>query len=179
MVMITDFTYRTGSEKDLAALKELGLASFGQFRPVLAPEHWQTLAAGLQDEDRLRALIARSTVFVCEGKGQVVGAAYFVPSGHPEGVFEAGWCTIRRVGVHPSCQGRGIARQLTQLCIRQARATGETFLTLHTSEMMDAARHLYESLGFTRVREIEPIFGKRYWLYALDLAAPAQKTTDA
>jgi ribosomal protein S18 acetylase RimI-like enzyme len=34
---------------------------------------------------------------------------------------------------------------------------------------MDAARALYEALGFKRIKEIDPIFGKKYWLYQLEL----------
>lgn len=42
---------------------------------------------------------------------------------------------------------------------------------LHTSEMMGAARHIYESLGFKKLREIEPRYGKKYWLYKLELVS--------
>jgi len=35
--------------------------------------------------------------------------------------------------------------------------------------MMDAARHIYEKMGFKRIKELQPIFGKRYWLYHLNL----------
>jgi hypothetical protein len=36
--------------------------------------------------------------------------------------------------------------------------------------MMHKARHIYESLGFTILREIEPRLGKKYWLYTLDIS---------
>jgi len=45
----------------------------------------------------------------------------------------------------------------------------EKTIALHTSEFMDAARHIYEGLGFIMVKEIPPRYGKRYWLYRLDL----------
>jgi ribosomal protein S18 acetylase RimI-like enzyme len=34
---------------------------------------------------------------------------------------------------------------------------------------MDKARHIYEKLGFTILREIDQRLGRRYWLYKLDL----------
>lgn len=34
---------------------------------------------------------------------------------------------------------------------------------------MDAARHIYESLGFQVLKEIDQQLGKRYWLYKIDL----------
>lgn len=36
-------------------------------------------------------------------------------------------------------------------------------------EIMNNARHIYESLGFKIVREIDQRLGKRYWLCKLDL----------
>jgi ribosomal protein S18 acetylase RimI-like enzyme len=34
---------------------------------------------------------------------------------------------------------------------------------------MSAARHIYEALGFTILQEIAPRYGKKYWLYILEL----------
>jgi ribosomal protein S18 acetylase RimI-like enzyme len=34
---------------------------------------------------------------------------------------------------------------------------------------MGTARKLYERLGFRQVRELDTIYGKRSWLYRLDL----------
>jgi ribosomal protein S18 acetylase RimI-like enzyme len=98
-----------------------------------------------------------------------VGVAFFVPHGNPAGFFSAEWCYIRRVGVRPEYQGKGIAQQLTQLCIEHARNTGEKTIALHTSEFMDAARHIYERTGFRRQEEVKTLFGKKYWVYLLEL----------
>jgi ribosomal protein S18 acetylase RimI-like enzyme len=167
--MQSTFNYRTGSLDDFAQLKELGILSFSQYRDVLTPDNWEMLRKGLENEDKLKNVIQKSTVFVCEAGDQIIGVAYFIPSGNPEGIFEKDWCYIRRVGVHPSYQGKGIARSLTLKCIAQAKNNKEKIITLHTSEFMDAARHVYESLGFKKLREIDPLFGKRYWLYGLKL----------
>jgi len=64
------------------------------------------------------------------------------------------------IGVHPKYRGHGISKKLTQRCIEYTTQHGETILTLHTSEFMDAARHIYESLGFKRIKGLDPIFGK-------------------
>ena len=55
------------------------------------------------------------------------------------------------------------------MCIDNARENGEKIIGLHTSEVMDTARHMYESLGFTVYKEIDRIFGVRYWLYNMNL----------
>lgn len=73
------------------------------------------------------------------------------------------------VAVNPKYRGHGISKKLTQNCIVYATKNGETTIALHTSEFMNAARYIYESLGFERIKELEPLFGKRYWLYQLEL----------
>lgn len=73
------------------------------------------------------------------------------------------------VGVNPKYAGMGIGKQLSQMCIDYAIETDEDYIALHTSEFMDAARHVYENLGFKKLREIDARFGKRYWIYIMDL----------
>lgn len=95
--------------------------------------------------------------------------AYLVPSGHPTDIYEAQWSYIRFVTVDPRYSGKGIGRRLTQMCIAQARTNQESTIALHTSVLMQNAMHIYQTLGFTILREIPPRLGKRYWLYTLEL----------
>jgi ribosomal protein S18 acetylase RimI-like enzyme len=123
----------------------------------------------LNDDEKLHSIISRSTIFICETNEKIVGAAYFVPSGQADGFFEKEWATIRRVGVDPDFRGQGIAESLTRQCIDFARNNNEHTIALHTSEFMDAARHIYEKSGFKKLKEIDPLFGRRYWIYILNL----------
>ena len=163
--------YREGTLLDKEQLKQLGIISYGQYQPQLSPEHFSVLHRNLSDDEKVAALIAGSKCFVCSDGEKIVGMAYLVSSGNPWDIFQADWSYIRMVGVDPVYQGRGIAKELTNQCISYARQSGEKLIALHTSEMMNAARHIYESLGFKQLREIEPRFGKRYWLYLLELAS--------
>lgn len=169
MTSTSTFTYREGSLADKEQLRHLGIISYGQYKPLLTEENFNVLHRNLSDGSKVEALISGSKCFVCQDGDTIVGMAYLVSSGHPWDIFQADWAYIRMVGVNPAYQGKGIARELTRQCIAYARQTGEKTMALHTSEMMDAARHLYESLGFKQLREIEPRFGKRYWLYLLEL----------
>jgi len=58
---------------------------------------------------------------------------------------------------------------LTEKCIELTKNNGKTKIVLHTSEFMDKARHIYEKLGFRIIKEIEPKYGKKYWLYEMNL----------
>lgn len=167
--MTNQLHYRNGSEDDFEQLKQLGLVAYGQFQQVLSEESWEKLYNGLNDDEKLRSILSRSAIFVCEANDRIVGAAYLVPSGKAEGFFEKEWATIRRVGVDPEFRGLGIAETLTRQCINYAQNNNEEILALHTSEFMDAARHIYEKAGFKKLKEIAPLFGKRYWIYTLNI----------
>jgi ribosomal protein S18 acetylase RimI-like enzyme len=161
--------YKTGSLADQAALMALAQEAYQVYEPILGPEHWPQLAAFLQDSSRFEALIRQSTVFQCMDGDRLAGAAYLVPSGNPAFVYQADWSYVRMVGVATAYQGQGIARHLMQLCIDQARLTGETLLALHTAPFMTGAIQLYERLGFRRHQDIGMLYGQPYWLYSLSL----------
>jgi ribosomal protein S18 acetylase RimI-like enzyme len=164
-----EFTYRSATIKDKTELQELAIAAYSPFATLMTAENANRLIAGLKDEDRMTSLINSSKCFVCVDQGKIIGMAFIIPHGNPWDIFEAEWSYIRMVGVHPDYRGKGIAKKLTHMCITFAKDTHEKTIALHTSEFMDDARHIYESLGFKKVKEIEPRFGKRYWLYQLDL----------
>ena len=127
------------------------------------------MLASISNELTYKNLISMSTVFTCKMGNEMVGMAFFVPHGNPTEIYDADWCYIRFVAVHPKYSGAGIAQHLTRLCIDKAKETNETIIALHTSEFMDAARHIYEKTGFRQLREIPPRFGKKYWVYTLAL----------
>lgn len=168
--MVNQLSYRTGSEDDLKQLQKLGIASYGQYAKVLTPENFAILDAFLHNEQAWRDLFEKATSFVSVDHDVIVGMAYLISSGNPTDIYQEDWCYIRMVGVHPHYTGRGIAKTLTKVCIDKAKEWNEKTIALHTSEFMDAARHIYESLGFKVLKEIPPRFGKRYWVYTLDIS---------
>lgn len=167
--MKTTITYRLATLADATQLKELALLAYGQFAEVLGTEHWATMKGNISNDEKLTDLINKSTCFVAEDSDTIAGMAHILPHGNATHIFQADWSYIRMVGVHPLYTGNGIAKALTQMCIDHAIQAGEKIIALHTSEFMDAARHIYESIGFKKLKEIDPIFGKRYWVYTLDI----------
>ena len=57
---------------------------------------------------------------------------------------------IRMLGVDPSARRRGVGRLLVEACIDEARRADKTILTLNTTERMESAMKMYESMGFRR-----------------------------
>ena len=80
---------------------------------------------------------------------------------------------VKRMYVRPASRGRGIARELGERVITEARELGYARLRLGTLTTMLAAQSLYASLGFEPIppyRSAE--FGDTLF-YELDLQAPA------
>ena len=163
------FSFRSGTIEDLDQLHELANTAYGQFEKVLSADNWQIFKGNLQDEQKFADMINIARSFVCLDGEKIVAAAYLIPSGNPTRLFKTEWSYIRMVGVHPDYRGQGLAKILTSMCIEVARQNREKTIALHTSEFMDAARHIYESLGFRIFEEIPLLYGKRYWLYTLEL----------
>jgi ribosomal protein S18 acetylase RimI-like enzyme len=163
-----NLTYRIGTIDDVD--QGLRIIVDGQFQRALTPDNWTTFKANLQDRQKIVDILKIARCFVCLDAHKIIGVAYIIPSGNPTELFKTEWSYIRMVGVNPTYRARGIAKALTNMCIDFARQNDEKTIALHTSEFMDAARHIYESLGFKVLKEIPPIFGKKYWLYTLDLS---------
>lgn len=165
-----ELIYRNGNISDLQQLKRLAINSWGKFQDKLTIENWQILYNSLIDDKTYSTLFGNAECIVCENEvNKIIGMAFFVSSGNPTEIYDKEWSYIRFVSVEPEFCGKGIGRKLTEMCIDLAKSKNEKTIALHTSELMENARNLYESLGFTILREIDRRFGKRYWLYKLEL----------
>ena len=161
--------YRVAEQKDLPALEELALASYGRLKKHLTPENWTKMETLLKSAQTFPLLVRDCHSFVCEDNERLLGMAWLVPSGNPTKVYSAETSYIRMVGVHPDAGGKGIAQALTKLCIEKAKETGETIISLHSAEIMYDARHICEKLGFKKIRLLDEHYGLKYWLYEMTL----------
>ncbi len=97
----------------------------------------------------------RTTILVALDGERIVGSATLElfdrvereddPTLHPDEAH------IRMLGVDQSVRRRGVARALMRACFDRARAEGKSFMTLHTTQRMGAAQHMYEAFGFERL----------------------------
>ena len=162
--------YRLANTNDIEALKTLALDAWGKFADKLTTENWARLKGNLQSNRTYEDLLEKGPGFVCvNDENKIIGMSFLVHSGQATELYDENWCSVRFVSVDPGYSGLGIGKTLTQKCIEAAKLNNEKTIALHTSEMMNAARHIYESLGFTILKEIEPRLGKRYWIYLLKI----------
>jgi ribosomal protein S18 acetylase RimI-like enzyme len=127
-------------------------AAYREFVPAENPGDWGAYLARIAEVDR-RA--ERALVLVAQENGAVLGTVTLelddrIAGGHPRDPLEPGEAHVRMLGVVPGARRRGVARELMKACIEAARRAGKDRLTLGTTERMDSARRLYESMGFRR-----------------------------
>lgn len=161
---------RKGNIVDLEKVRALAVATWSKYQSDLTSEHWSAMQKSLTDEKLYRELLTNAASFICENEnGEVIGMSFLVVSGNPTEIYNEEQCYIRFVTVADAYGGLKLGQQLTMACVDLARENGETKIALHTSEFMDKARHIYEKMGFRVIKEIPLRYGKKYWLYEMDL----------
>lgn len=161
---------RKGTMRDLSAVKLLGQNTWKQFERDLTIENGDILSSTLSNETLYKDLLQYSIPFVCENEaGEIIGMSFLVPSGNPTDIYDEEQCYIRFVTVSEKYKGLKLGQRLTEKCIEFAKDNNEKRIALHTSEIMVKARHIYEKLGFKILKEIEPRYGLKYWVYEMSL----------
>ena len=68
--------------------------------------------------------------------------------GLPHGRLYIAWCELKRLYVRPAYRGQGIAGQMMQRILSDARAIGYTAMQLDTEPFLRSALKMYRGLGF-------------------------------
>lgn len=158
MVNETGFRIRTATEADRDAIQDISIAAYSQYAQVMPQYAWDSYKENILEAT---ANVGRpAEQIVAEMDGDIVGSVLIFPAGSVMGeadneVFRRNWPEIRLLAVAPSARGKGIGAALTQECIRRARESGVSTITLHTLDMMPDAMRMYEKLGFVRMPELD------------------------
>jgi ribosomal protein S18 acetylase RimI-like enzyme len=109
-----------------------------------------------------------------DGQIAACGAMRPLPGADP-----ANACEMKRLYVRPAFRRLGLGRELARALMDRAAEAGYTTMLLDTLDDMEAARGLYETLGFIQVPPYyyNPIPGAHY--LGCDLSAGAARYRDA
>lgn len=141
-------------------------SSYAEFEAKWGVEPWTKAMTNLA---RVIASARPEELIVAEAGGRLVGTVtYYSPGPKDYNRVPQEWAVVRALGVEPAWRSRGVARMLTDECLRRARADRAPAVGLHTADGMDHARRMYEDLGFVRQEQF-PHLGMRFWIYALQL----------
>ena len=157
---------RSAQPAELDRVAELSVEVYAEFAPFLETGGWQRMRGGILSVVRRDGC----AVILAEGREGLAGSVAYFPPGSDKGeAYPKEWAAVRLLAVSPTYRGKGIGGALMEECLRRARADGATEVGLHTSELMVAARSMYERMGFVQREELPPVFGTRYWSYSLKL----------
>jgi GNAT superfamily N-acetyltransferase len=108
----------------------------------------------------------KAEIIVAERDGRILGTIFFYRDGSQsgQGPWPQGSAGALRLAVLPEARGMGLARRLTEECIRRCREGRIKTLALHTTDWMPVAKAMYERMGFIRDESFD--FVPRECVYA-------------
>lgn len=133
---------RRAAIADVHAVHEVLHAAFDPLRDQYTVAAFD---ATVLDPERVAARLSEGPVWVAEREAETVGT---FGSRHDEG-----GCYLRGMGVLPAARGLGVGRLLLDEAVRYSQAVAAPRIWLYTTPFLDAAIHLYESVGFARMVE--------------------------
>jgi GNAT superfamily N-acetyltransferase len=148
-----EITIRDARPDERDAQLAVTLAAYEQYSTIMP--HWE-LYRTMQ-----RNLLTTDTVaerIVAERAGRLVGGVLLFPAEanvYASAGIKPDWPELRMLAVAPEARGLGVGKALLDECVRRARATGHSYLGLHTEDAMAVALRMYERAGFVRVPELD------------------------
>jgi ribosomal protein S18 acetylase RimI-like enzyme len=157
MTLTGKLSIRDARPDERAAISELTERAYVQYATIMTPAAWagleQAMRVALAAQERGDPGIAR---IVAEQADTLVGSVLlYAPASDAYGgaTARAAHPEVRLLAVAPELRGHGVGDALMRECIRRARHMGARELGLHTSHSMQAAKHMYDRMGFVRAPE--------------------------
>jgi ribosomal protein S18 acetylase RimI-like enzyme len=140
---------RPGKEADAPEIAHLWTNVFVREQGIARPP-WS--------ESDVSAVAATGDLFVAAHQERVIGAVALVPHGADlASITRPQESQVLWLAVEQSSRRSGVAAALMEHCTAYARRRGDAAIVLWTRPSMEAAQHLYESLGYVRTPERDSI----------------------
>ncbi len=147
---------RDAKETDLVLIKSIRWEAYQEHESKVPAEHWAVLSNSFDQDYSLTEGVQQ---MVAEVDGEVVGTVVLFPGkmvAYKDLTSKAlEYPELRMLAVSSNCRGKGVAKALVQECIHRSKKQGYHAMGLHTADFMENAIHLYKSLGFQRMKELD------------------------
>ena len=125
----------------------LTLKAYDEFRPGAPDAFWQQYTTNIAAAVTTGADTQRIVAFIGDKMvGTVLLCNKSMRGNEPE---------IRLLAIDPSHRRQGIAKKLMTECESRVRNEGHKRVVLHTTNLMQVARKMYEGNGYERFEEID------------------------
>lgn len=151
--MDEDFVIREAFPHELNEVEALVKKAYREFQALFPAQVWRAWMDNVWETVHSGVGI----VIVAESQGKIQGVVKFYADAGQAGLgqWPQGAASMRILAVHPASRGKGYGTLLVKECLQRARALKIPTLYLQTGTFMQAARHIYESLGFRRAPEFD------------------------
>jgi GNAT superfamily N-acetyltransferase len=160
-----DYSVRNARPEEFSAIGKLMVEVYSQLdgfpKPSEQPVYYKLLEniGELTNKPETELLVAVSS------EGQLAGAVVYF--GEMKNYGSGGTATkeqncsgFRLLAVNPTVRGKGIGKLLTLACIRKAQEKRNTQMIIHTTNAMQTAWKMYESIGFKRSEDLDFMQGE-------------------
>lgn len=158
---------RDAVAEEFSRVAALNVKAYQEYSQALTPDNWKIMQTNLLN---VAEIAKAGRLIIAQQEQNLVGSVVYCPPGTSNSrLFQSEWASLRMLAVLPQYRGLGVGRQLSLECVHRAKQDNAEVVGLHTSEVMVAARKMYERLGFEQDIELPSNFGIRYWRYVLKL----------
>ena len=153
-MMTGEILIREAKSDESEVIETLVKTAYQEFQPLFPEKVW------LAWMDNISTVVHGKTgilLVAADDHGAIHGAVKFYPEAGQAalGVWPPGAASMRILAVRPQSRGQNYGRLLVEECLRRARALKVPAIYLYTGPFMQAARHIYENLGFKRTPEFD------------------------
>jgi ribosomal protein S18 acetylase RimI-like enzyme len=151
--MDDDIRIREGRPAEQDQVETLVKTAYGEFQPLFPEQVWQAWMDNIRETVHSPA----GVLIVAESGGRIQGVVKFYPDASlaAMGKWPREVASMRILAVNPESRGQGYGTLLARECVQRARALKIATIYLYTGTFMEAARHIYEKLGFKRAPEFD------------------------
>jgi len=151
--MAADVLIREGTPEEQDEIETLVKTAYREFQPIFPADRWEAWMDNIWETVHS----GQGVAIVAESQGKLQGVVKFYPHAGQAGMGQ--WpkeaASMRILAVHPDSRAKGYGTLLVRECVRRARALKIHQIYLYTGTFMQAARHIYEKLGFKRALEFD------------------------